>query len=347
MSFFFKKKPALQVIVPGFRVFPYSMREAWLVYFKKKQVPLEWIQHEEGRPERTAKKIRPDSLVFLLNDHHLDDLTGYLCDQGRLGRGRDGSLWVGLATEKVLGSVFPRSDEKTKLCSRLCHLVAHFDPAAARVISSEGAIPFFCHQYADTETFRPRQQYSKKRDGIFWAGKLSVGDFAEAYRDRLQLFEKIKNSTGFFWREATNPEKKIWEVVKGKDCYKGLLNLPSNCPGFTSNFFENLAMGGCILQHDVSSPHPEGLEPGVHYLTYCKNDPESLLEVSAKFMAEPGRFQKMAELGREACLRGHSLSIRAGEIFGALASQNNLRSDISKGAKDQLCELVDKIKRPR
>lgn len=343
--FFAKKR--IQVVVPGFKVFPASMREAWLVYFKKKQVPLEWIQHEEGKPERTAKKIRPDSLVFLLNDHHLDDLTGYLCDQGRLGRGRDGSLWVGLATEKVLGSVFPRSEEKTKLCSRLCHLVAHFDPAAARVISSEGAIPLFCHQYADTESFRPQQQYSKKKDGIFWAGKLSVGDFEEAYRDRLQLFERIKNSTGFFWREATNPEKKIWEVVKEKDCYKGLLNLPSNCPGFTSNFFENLAMGGCVLQHDVSGPHPEGLEPGVHYLTYSKNDPESLLEVSARFMAEPGRFQKMAELGREACLRGHSLSIRAGEIFGALASQHNLRSDISQGAKDQLCELVDKIKRPR
>ena len=337
----------IQVVVPGFKIFPHSMRESWAKLLKMSNVSFDWILHKEGRAEITAKKLRSDCLIILLNDHHLDDLTGYLCDQRRFGRGRDGSLWVGLATEKVLGSVFPRSEEKTKLCSRLCHLVAHFDPMAAGVISSEGAIPIFCHQYVDTETFRPQQQYSKKRDGIFWAGKLSVGDFAEAYRDRLQLFERIKNSTGFFWREATNPEKKIWEVVKEKECYKGLLNLPSNCPGFTSNFFENLAMGGCVLQHDVSSPHPEGLEPGVHYLTYCKNDPESLLEVSARFMAEPGRFQKMAELGREACLRGHSLSIRAGEIFGALALQNNLRSDISQGAKDQLCALVDKINRPR
>ena len=337
--FFAKKR--IQVVVPGFKVFPASMREAWLGYFKKKQVSLEWIQHEEGKPDRTAKKIRPDSLVFLLNDHHLDDLTGYLWDQGRFGRERDGSLWVGLATEKVLGSVFPRSEEKTKLCSRLCHLVAHFDPAAARVISSEGAIPLFCHQYADTESFRPQQQYSKKKDGIFWAGKLSVGDFAEAYRDRLQLFERIKNSTGFFWREATNPEKKIWEVVKEKDCYKGLLNLPSNCPGFTSNFFENLAMGACVMQHDVSGPHPEGLEPGVHYLAYDKNQPDSLRELSTRFMAEPDCFQKTAELGREACLRSHTLQVRLREIFQKLM-QVSESAEVAVPSKDLLHSIVKK-----
>jgi hypothetical protein len=336
-------KNRIQVIVPGFKVFPHSMREAWALNLKQMGVGFDWIVHREGQAERTAKKIRPESLVLLLNDHHLDDLTGYLCDQGKCGRGRDGGIWVGLATERVVDSIFPRSEEKTRLCAHLCHLVAHFDPAASGVISAQGAIPYFCHQYADVETFRSRRSYREKKEGIFWSGKLKVGDFAGAYRDRVALFERIKDFPGFSWREATFSEKGIRHIVEEKDSNQGLLNLPSNCPGFTSNFFENLAMGACVLQHEVSGPHPEGMEPGVHYLAYCKNEPESLREVCERFMAEPGRFQKMAELGREACLRRHSLWIRAGEIFGAPSWENILRRDISQAAKDQLLGLVKKI----
>jgi hypothetical protein len=340
---FFKKK-RFQVVVPGFRVFPHSMRESWAVNLKMAGVPFRWIVHREGRPETTARQIQPEGVVLLLNDHHLDDLTRHLCEEKRFGRGRDGSVWVGLATEKVVGSVFPRSEEKTRLCARLCHLVAHFDPMAAGVISSEGAIPLFCHQYVDTETFQPRRRFEQKIKGIFWAGKLRVGDFAEAYRDRLALFERIKDLPGFSWREATNPEKGIRHIVSEKDAYQGLLNLPSNCPGFTSNFFENLAMGACVLQHDVSGPHPEGLEPGVHYVAYDKSQPEALRELSTRFMSEPDRFQKMVELGQEACRRRHTLSVRAAEIFGAAVWQDILQGEISRIAAQQLCELTKKIR---
>jgi len=320
------------------------MRESWKILFQKKGIRFDWIVHQEGRPEKTAKKLRQECLVILLNDHHLDDLTHHLCEEKCFGRGRDGSIWVGLATEKVVGSIFPRSEEKTRFCARLCHLVAHFDPMAAGVISSEGATPLFCHQYVDTETFQPRRRFEQKIKGIFWAGKLRVGDFAEAYRDRLALFERIKDLPGFSWREATNPEKGIRHIVSEKDAYQGLLNLPSNCPGFTSNFFENLAMGACVLQHDVSGPHPEGLEPGVHYLAYDKSQPEALRELSTRFMSEPDRFQKMVELGQEACCRRHTLSVRAAEIFGASFRQAIVRNEISREAARQVCEIATKIK---
>lgn len=320
------------------------MREAWAVNLKKAGIPFCWIVHREGHPEKTARQIQPEGVVLLLNDHHLDDLTSHLCDQGRFGRGQDGSIWVGLATEKVVGSIFPRSEEKTRLCARLCHLVAHFDPIAAGVISSEGAVPLFCHQYADTETFQPRRRYEQKKEGIFWAGKLRVGNFAEAYRGRVALFEKIKDLPGFSWREATNPEKGIGHIVTEKDGYQGLLNLPSNCPGFTSNFFENLAMGACVLQHDVSGPHPKGLEPGVHYLAYNKSQPESLRELLVTFMAEPGRFQKMAELGQEICVKRHSLAARFAEILRAPAWQSILQSNISSKAAVHFYGLLEKIR---
>jgi hypothetical protein len=335
------KKKRFQVVVPGFRVFPYSMREAWAINLKKARIPFRWIVHREDRPETTARQIQPEGVVLLLNDHHLDDLTRHLCEEKRFGRGRDGSVWVGLATEKVVGSVFPRSVEKTRYCARLCHLVAHFDPMAAGVISSEGAIPFFCHQYADTETFQPRHRFEQKKKGIFWAGKLRVGNFAEAYWDRLALFERIKDLPGFSWREATNPEKGIRHIVSEKDAYQGLLNLPSNCPGFTSNFFESLAMGACVLQHDVSGPHPEGLEPGVHYVAYEKSQLESFREACANFIAESGRFHKMAELGQEACLRAHTLQDRIQKIFQMLILVSD-SAGLAAPSRDLLDSIVKK-----
>ena len=334
----------IQVVVPGFKIFPFSMRESWKVLFQKKGIHFEWIVHQEGRPEKTAKKLRQECLVILLNDHHLDDLTHHLCEEKCFGRGRDGSIWVGLATEKVIGSIFPRSEEKTRLCARLCHLVAHFDSLAADLIASEGAEPMFCHQYVDAETFHNWRCYDEKKKGIFWSGKLRVGNFTEAYRDRVALFERIKGLPHFSWREAANPEKGIRHIVSEKDGYQGLLNLPSNCPGFTSNFFENLAMGACVLQHAVSGPQPEGLEPGVHYLTYDNNQPESLRELSSRFMSEPSRFQKMAVLGQEVCRRRHTLSVRAAEIFGAAVWQDILRDEVSRFAAQQLRELTKKIR---
>jgi len=318
------------------------MREAWAVNLKKVRIPFRWIVHREGHAERTVWQIQPEGVVLLLNDHHLDDLTSHLCDQGRFGRGKDESIWVGLATEKVIGSIFPRSEEKTRLCARLCHLVAHFDSLAAGLITSEGAEPMFCHQYVDAETFHNRRCYGAKQKGIFWSGKLRVGNFTEAYRDRLALFEGIKDLPGFSWREAANPERGIAHVVGEKDAYQGLLNLPSNCPGYTANFFENLAMDACVLQHDVSGPQPEGLEPGVHYLLYKKNQPESLRELSARFMAEPGRFQKTAELGREACLRSHTLQVRLREIFQKLM-QISGSAGVAAPSKDLLHSMVKKI----
>jgi len=332
-------KKRLQVVVPGFKVFPHSMREAWALNLKQMGASFDWIVHREGQPERTAKKIRPESLVFLLNDHHLDDLTSYLCEQGKYGRGRDGGIWVGLATEKVVDSIFPRSEEKTRLCANLCHLVAHFDPKAGPILLDAGAQPFFCHQYADAETFRSRLEYSSKNNGIFWAGKLRVGDFTEAYRERTLLFEGIRQTAGFVWREAANPEKGIGHIVREKDGYKGLLNLPSNCPGFTSNFFENLAMGGCVFQHDVSSSHPEGLEPGAHYLAYRRDQPESLREVCGRFLRDPGQYREMARRGHEACLRAHTLKIRIREIFAAL-SQGMESWSASRVAKELLGGVV-------
>ena len=312
---FFRSKPMLHMVVPGFKIFPFSMRESWGRLFRALDIPFEWVVHREGKAKKTIEILRRSKVVLLLNDHHLDDLTVSLERAGELGRGNDERLWLGLSSEKVQDSVFPRSVEKTEICSRLCHIMAHFDPLAEVVIRQGGAIPLFCHQYADTLTFCSNRPYAKKNDQLFWVGKLKVGLEKDAYKERNNLFCVAKEIPNFVWREATNPEKKISYIVRERDSYKGLLNLPSNCPGYTASFFEHLAMGGCVIQHDIHSSPPQGLEPGVHFLNYQAKDPDSLVKVIRDFLQEPSRFEVMAKRGREACLLYHSLFRRAHGLF--------------------------------
>lgn len=317
---FFQAKPMIHLVVPGFKIFPFSMRESWSTLFNAKKISYKWIIHREGRGLKTSKALKNAKVVLLVNDHHLDDLTEVLLDQGHLGRSCDDRFWIGLSTEKVIGSVFPRSVVKTELCSKLCHLMAHFDPRAATTIQRAGAHPLFCHQYVDADTFRSRKKFEDKEKLLFWCGKLKVGNQANAYQERALLIETAKKIPFFRWREATNPEKSIKYIVREKDSYQGLLNLPSNCPGFTAAFFENVAMGACVLQYKVEGPQPRGLEPDVSYLSYNPAEPETLLQAAEKFYRSPAAFQESAKRAQMACLTLHTLCARAVEIFQAALS---------------------------
>lgn len=294
------------------------MRESWKIHFQRNEIPFEWIVHQEGRLEKTAKKILPESLVVLLNDHHLDELTGFLRSTGRHGRGRDDGLWVGVSTEKVIGSVFPESEEKTKACAGLCHLMAHFDPLAADLIRGEGADALFVHQYADSLTFRPWHPFAKKQAGVLWVGKLPAGQTPGEYDRRARLFEAVRGRRGFFWRQACHPDLPIQKIVRERDFYQGLLNLPSNCPGYTATFFEHLAMGAVVLQYRTGTPWPEGLAPGRHFLEYDPDRPEELVARLEEVLKDPGQFSRMASEGQQACLARHTLQHRLQAIFRRL-----------------------------
>lgn len=332
----------LTVVVPGVRLFPWSMREAWQVLLKKAKVRFRWVSHHEGRPETTIRTLGKQDVVLLLNDHHLEDLTRYLGTTESHGRGRDERIWLGLSTERVVGSPFPKSEDKTRACARLCHLVAHFDPAAGGLIRGEGAEPYFCHQYASTDLFIPRKAWTNKENRIFWSGKLSVGNFADAYSQRKTLFAAFQKAPGVVWRDAAQKNEKLDAVLSEKDSYKGLLNLPSNCPGYTANFFENLAMGGCTLQHRMSSPMPIGLAEGETHLGYDLGCPDSFKEACARFLRAPDDFQKIAQQGRVACLQYHTLWHRAVEIFRAL--QTSLEKQGSNLAAGKvLSEAIAKL----
>ena len=146
-------------MVPDHQVFPWSMREAWQVLMRKAKIPYRWIRHREGCGEKISRSIGARDLVILLNEHHLAGLISILNASGKFGRGRDDRMWLGISTESVVGSPFPQSEEKTRACARLCHLVAHFDPGAGKLIRRGGAEPYFCHQYASTNLFSPRQKW--------------------------------------------------------------------------------------------------------------------------------------------------------------------------------------------
>lgn len=321
------------------------MREAWQVLMQKAKIPFRYIRHREGKPERTGRAIGPRDLVILLNDHHLSDLTDYLIGQGGYGRGRDERIWLGMATERVVGSPFPRSEEKTRACAQLCHQVTHFDPSAGEVIKAAGARPHFCHQYASTDLFVSPQPWSGKKNAILWTGKLTVAGHEEAYGLRRQFFGSIQNLPGFIWRDAAQENREMNEVISEKDGYKGLINLPSNCPGYTANFFENLAMGACCFQHHVEGPMPLGLAEGETHLKYDIDQPGSLRELCERFLREPEQFRALAERGRVACLRHHSLRQRAGEIFNELQKAMEQQAPGHSGSL-LLRKTVEKLRLP-
>jgi len=329
-------------IVPDIKVFPWSMREAWQVLFQKAKIPFRWILHREGKAEMAIRKLGPHDVVILLNDHHLSDLTKYLMQKGIYGRGRDERIWLGIATEKVIGSPFPESELKTRDCARLSHVVAHFDSRAGELIQAEGAVSFFCHQYASTDLFIPRKAWANKKNGVFWSGKLSVGDHQGAYRLRRSLFDEIQNLPGFHWRDAAQENRNLAFAVSEKDMYKSLINLPSNCPGYTANFFENLAMGGCCFQHRMDFPMPMGLVEEETHLGYDAENPETLRECCERFLREPDMFRAMAERGQAVCRRHHSLRQRAGEIFAVLPNTMEDR-DFKHPAIELLHRVVSQL----
>ena len=334
----------IQIIVPSIKIFPFSMRESWRVCFEENQIPFDWIIHREGKPKATADKIKKNSIVLLLNDHHLSDLIYYLNNSNKYGKKNDGNLWFTLATEKIVNSSFPDSVEKTRSAAFLCHMVAHFDPLAGEVISAMQAVPFFCHQYADTSTFISRKPYQNKENKVLWAGKLSVGGNSGVYLERKRLFESIKDHPQVTWRVSTQIELAIREIIKEKDHFKGFINLPSNCPGFTSNFFEGLAMGGRVFQHEVSGPLPKGLVKDIHYASYEATNPESLLEKIDEFCKEPERFERVAKMGQQYCLENHTLKHRLIEIVDELIRNCDIHFSISNTIKNELKKTEKQLK---
>lgn len=285
-----------------------------------------------------AAKLSDAGLVILLNDHHLGNLISYLHQSGKYGKGRDSCAWIGVSTERVVGSPFPSSEEKTRACARLCHLMAHFDPVAGKVIQSEGAEPVFMHQYVDAITFKSRTPFAKKKRGVFWVGKLPEGNIQKEYDSRKRCFEAIRQLDGFSWRRACRPDLSMAKIVKERDSYQALLNLPSNCPGYTATFFEHLAMGAVVLQYYTQSAHPEGLVPGKHFLEYDPDRPEELVSLIQRVAGDPNRYESMAVEGRKACLCGHTLSHRLKALLekARIFFSGPGGSDLDKNVKELL-----------
>ena len=311
------------LVVPSDSDFSWNQREGWEVALHKADVCLEVIRFHPKKCQVDLQRILQANLAVFLNDHHLEPF--FLAAQDQLGcfPKKQDSLWIGISTERVDGSPFPRSQEKTRLAASFCNLTAFFDRSAEPLIRAAGSVPFFIHQYIDHHTFRPQKIYPEKEPLVFWTGKLPAGHTEGEYCVRTRLFESLRGRKGFSWREAYQPALSIERVIKERDGYQGLLHLPSNCPGYTATFFENLAMGGCVIQYEAGPEYAlPDLKTGEHYLSYDANRPESLLETVETFLQKPASFQKMAEEGRRLCIQNHTIHRRLEEIF--LAVQGHL-----------------------
>ena len=334
-------------MVPSENGFSWNQREGWETSLRKAGIPCKvfWFGESAGTGW-LATALRQAPLAIFLNDHHLERVFLDLRQDTHLFKITKKNIWISIATERVEASPFPRSREKTELGASLCRFTAHFDRSAEPIIRKAGSIPIFIHQYVDHHTFRSKSPFTQKKPGLFWSGKLPSGHTAGEYDSRTRLFEAVKHLPGFSWREAYKPSLSIQKTVAERDQFQGLLHLPSNCPGYTSTFFENLAMGGCVLQYDAGPEYKlPDLRAGEHYLSYDAQRPESLLEAAETFLKNPAAFQKMAEEGQRLCLQNHTIQERLLEIFQVVAShlgKNGIPGPDSEAGKT-VQELVARL----
>jgi hypothetical protein len=336
----------VSLVVPDARHFSWNQREGWEIAFRKAGISFFCVGVGPKPTRSQLNQIFRSDLAIFLNDHHLEPLFSTLGDPAnRFSKNSDG-LWIGVSTERVENSPFPRSVEKTRQAASFCQFTAFFDRSAEPVIRSAGSMPFFIHQYVDHHTFRSEQPYPAKKPQVFWTGKLPAGHTQGEYGVRTRLFESVRDRPGFAWREAYKPDLSIQQAVRERDGFQGLLHLPSNCPGYTSTFFENLAMGGCVIQYDAGPEYAlADLKAGEHYLSYDANRPETLLEAVETFLRDPGTFQKMAEEGRRLCLKNHTIQQRLFEIFQFVAAhlgRNGVPGPDSKAGK-AVAQIIEKL----
>ena len=336
----------MTLVVPSQPEFSWNQREGWQTALQKAGISVRVLQSKENDHTGAREKLWKSPVVVFLNDHHLEKTFLAIRKDSALAEEAKKAVWISISTERVEGSPFPGSREKTELGASVCQFTAHFDRAAESIIRKAGSIPIFIHQYVDHHTFRSRTPFPQKKLGLFWTGKLSSGHTAGEYDTRTRLFEAIKHLPGFSWREAYKPSLSIQKTVAERDQYQGLLHLPSNCPGYTSTFFENLAMGGCVLQYDAGSDYKlPDLKAGEHYLSYDAQRPESLMEAAETFLKNPAAFQKMAEEGQRLCLQNHTIEQRLQEIFQVVAShlgKNGIPGPDSEAGK-AVSEILEKL----
>ena len=353
MLSFLPSRNRIDVVVPGEKIFSHSMRESWRIHLEKAGISHQWLPWSPGQEAVVASKLAKAGVVILLNDHHLGKLVSYLENAGNFGKGRDSRAWIGVSTERVIGSPFPNSEEKTRACARLCHLMAHFDPAAGNLFREEEAEAIFMHQYVDALTFNSETPFDRKAGGVLWVGKLPDGHTPKEYESRRRCFEAIRRLEGFSWREACRPDLPIRKIVRERDSYQALLNLPSNCPGYTSTFFEHLVMGAVVLQYRTGTPLPEGLQPGKHFLEYDPDRPEHLVSLVRTVADNPSRYQEMAQQARQECLAKHTLALRLESLFQkASLCLSGRRVDgvdqvtvhLLERAKDKITRMLEKEK---
>jgi glycosyltransferase involved in cell wall biosynthesis len=229
--------------------------------------------------------------------------------------------------------------------------MAHFDPAAGNLFREEGAEAIFMHQYVDALTFNSETPFDRKAGGVLWVGKLPDGHTPKEYESRRRCFEAIRRLKGFSWREACRPDLSIRKIVRERDSYQALLNLPSNCPGYTSTFFEHLAMGAVVLQYRTGTPLPEGLEPGKHFLEYDPDRPEELVSLIRKVADNPSVYHEMAQQARRECLARHTLAFRLESLFQKASlclsapsaeGSDQVARQLLERAKDKVTRMLEK-----
>jgi len=306
--------------------FSWNAREGWIQGFRKLGLPVAeiWIDRQKCHAEQVLAGIRkkkPRAVFLLGGDHHLEIL--HREESCRRAWRELGIPTICNCDEAVVQSPFPGSREKTEQALATFDFFTYCDERAEPVFSGKGPCAMWWPQYVDAQTFRQGRRYAQKEPRAYFRGQFRDHGLPGVYAPRQKVLAAITGKEGFVVEEAYRPRLSVAEAVERKDRYRFCLHAPSNCPGFTSAFFEGAAVGSAVLQHRLPSDQPRSralLEEGRHFIGYHAEQPEELPEILRSLLADPDKTEAVAHAGREETLKHHTIEVRIRQMLAWLSS---------------------------
>ena len=321
-------EPFFLLCLPGLprEDFSWNAREGWLKGFRSLGIPVveAWIERQKGRPEKILADIRkkkPQAVFLLGGDHHLEMLHREESD--RCAWRELGIPTICNCDEAIVDSPFPGSLEKTERALATFDFFTYCDERAERVFAAKGGHALWWPQYVDAQTFRQGRRHAQKEPQAYFRGQFRDHGLPGVYATRQSVLAAVNGKEGYILEEAYRPRLSIAEAVERKDRYRFCLHAPSNCPGFTSAFFEGAAVGSAVLQYRLPADQPRSralLVEGQHYFGYNANQPEELREILRSLRADPDKVEAVANAGREETIKKHTIEMRIRQMLVWLSS---------------------------
>lgn len=139
---------------------------------------------------------------------------------------------------------------------------------------------------------------AERQYGAVFVGTLN----AKLNPERVTFFEELGKLVPILCKQGDYKQIFPYSDLVVNQTVKGDLNF---------RVFETMMCGSCLLTERSGNGLEELFTPGVHLLTYEKNNVAEAAEIIQKVLDDPAETRAMAKAGREEILRAHTPAVRA------------------------------------